>query len=71
MTDVIEHHKLMTREEYSALKIAGWHSVCHDFRGEAGATAVRYGGPCIHCGAPHDKVAIGSAKELAHDPTRS
>lgn len=35
-------HKVMTDEEYAALRINGWHMVCKDYDGENGCTAIRY-----------------------------
>lgn len=34
-------HRIMTREEYNALPLQGWHMVCHDVDG-SGSTGVRY-----------------------------
>jgi hypothetical protein len=34
-------HKTMTREEYDALTLKGWHLVCHDVDG-FGGTGIRY-----------------------------
>lgn len=36
-------HKIMTRKEYMATTIKGWHSVCHNYDG-GGNTAIRYHG---------------------------
>lgn len=38
---LLKPHKVMTREEYNALSLKGWHMVCHDVDG-AGGTGVRY-----------------------------
>ena len=34
-------HKVMTRKEYDALNLKGWHEVCHNYDG-FGATGIRY-----------------------------
>jgi hypothetical protein len=45
----------MTREEYNAANIPGWHMVCHD-ADSAGATAIRLAAaPTVREGASNPK----------------